>query len=168
MRGAVGIEHVAEGSQAGIWISKVMQHPGADDVLEGLLEFLGALDGELPHDEIVESVLAFQVARKRDALLADVDSDDPGSRPAQRVVRGLHRAASGDQNAAVVPVGLLGPKQVRLGAPAPIVPGATVRRQIVDRRRIRMPLIEFSNGRVVTHVRRAFSVDGAKTPSASS
>ncbi len=38
----------------------MVQHAGRDDVIEGLPELAGALDGQLTHLEIVERVFAFQ------------------------------------------------------------------------------------------------------------
>ena len=81
-------------------------------------------------------VFTLQLLRELDALRADVDSDYAGARPTQRVVSGLHRAAAGDQYAAVVAVRLVRPEEMRFGAPAPIVPGAAIDVQIVRGRRI--------------------------------
>ena len=147
MQGAARREHVAQRAQAGVGIGQMVQHAGADDVLEGLPEFGGALDGELAHLEVVERVLALQLLRERDALRADVDADDSSARPAQRVVRRLRRAAAGDQDAAVFAVGLGRPEEMRFGAPARVVPGAAVRVEIVDGRRVGMRFVKSAHPR---------------------
>lgn len=63
------------------------QYPRADDVLEGFPSLGGPLDGELVKFEIVEGVLAFQLARELDALCANVDADDARARLPHGVAR---------------------------------------------------------------------------------
>ena len=116
------LEHVVQGPQPRIGVGQMVQHAGADHVVEALAEFGGALHGKLAHLEVGERVLALQLLRERDALGADVDPDDLGAGPAQRIVGGLGGAAAGDQYAAVVAVGLGRPEEMgirRVGAGRP-------------------------------------------------
>ena len=125
----------------------MVQHARADDVLECLAEFAGPLDGELPHLEVLQPVLALELFGERDAPRADVDADDARIRPADGVMRRLARAASRDQNAAIVAVGFGGLKQMRLGAAPPVVPRAAVRGDVVHRLRVGVAFVERSYAR---------------------
>ena len=145
VQGAVRRQHLAQRAQPGVGIGQVVQHAGADDVVETLAEFAGAFDGELSNLEIVELVFALELQLVRDAVFADVDSDDACPRPADGVVRGLRRAAAGDENAAIVAIGLVRPEEMRVGAPAIAVPGAPVGIEIVDRRRVGVTLVEVTH-----------------------
>ena len=56
-----------------------------------------------------------------------VDADDLRARPAHGVMGGLSRAAAGDEDAAVVPIGLGRPEEMRFGASPQGVPRPAVR-----------------------------------------
>ena len=75
--------------------------------------------------------MRFKLLRERNAIGADVDPDDLGAGPAQRIVGGLGGAAAGHQYAPVVAIWLCRPEEMGVGASAPIVPGLTVGFQIV-------------------------------------
>ena len=47
MHRAIRFEHIAQSSESGIGVRQMMQHPGADDLIETRREFTGPLDGEL-------------------------------------------------------------------------------------------------------------------------
>jgi len=81
----------------------VVKHPCANDLVERLAEFVGALDGEPVDRQVVESVLALQLARERDARLAQVDADDAPTRRAESGGGGAAdtRRRAGDDGAAV-------------------------------------------------------------------
>ena len=93
-----------------------------------------------------------QVARERtraskarvehDTFGADVDSDHLGARPAQRVMGGLGGAAASNQYAAVVAIWFVRREEMGIGAPAMVIRELAVGLQIVDRRRVRMTLVE--------------------------
>ena len=111
IEGAGRLEHVVQGPQPRIGVGQVVQHAGADHVVEALAEFGRALNGEQAHLEVGERVFAFQPLGERDALCADVDPDDLGARPAHRIVGGLSGAAAGHQDAPVFAVGPAGQKR---------------------------------------------------------
>ena len=136
---------VAPGRRTRVGVGQMVQHAGADDVLEALTEFGGTLHGELAHLEVGERVLLLQPLREREALGADIDPDDLGAGPAQSIVGGLGSAAARDQYAAVVAVRLGRPEEMRVGASAPIVPGLTVRLQVIHRRRVGVIFVKFAD-----------------------
>ena len=129
-------------AQPGIGVGQVVQHAGADHVLEALAELRGALHFELAHFEVGECVLALQLLRERDALGADVDPDDPGAGPPHRIVGGLGGAAAGHQDAAIVAEGFGRPEQMGVGASALVVPEFPVGLQVVHRRRVRVTFVK--------------------------
>ena len=94
------------------------------------------------NSRLSRAYLSFKALRERDTFGADVDSDDLGARPAQRVMGGLGGAAAGDQYAAVVATRLVRPEEMGIGAPAMVIPEPAVGLQIVHRRRVRMTLVE--------------------------
>ncbi len=136
------LEHVVQDPQPRIGVGQMVQHASANDVLEALTEFGRALHSELAHLEVGERVLALQPLRERDAVGADVDPDDLGAGPAQRVVGGLGGAAAGHQYAPVFAVGLGGPEEMVFGASAPVIPGLTIGLQVVHRRRVGMTFVK--------------------------
>ena len=96
-------EHVAKRAQADVRVGQVMEHAGAHDLVERAPQFPDALDRELMEFEIVEVVLALQIARVAQAGLADVDGRDSRLGLAQRMAGRLRRAAAGDQDLLVLP-----------------------------------------------------------------
>ena len=126
MQGARWSEDVVQRAQACIGVEKVVEHAGADDVFEGFTEFGRVFQRKLTHFQVVECVSALQALRECDALCTDIDADDLRARPAHGVMGGLSGAAPGNEDAAVVPIRLVGPEEMRFGAPAPIVPGFAV------------------------------------------
>ncbi len=136
------LEHVVQGPKPRIGVGQMVQHAGADHVLEALAEFGDALHGELAHIKVGERVFALQPLRERDAVSADVDPDDLGAGPAQRIVGGLGGAAAGHQYSPVFAVGLGGPEEMVFGASAPVIPGLTVGLQVVHARRVGMTFVK--------------------------
>src|SRR6266851_9126218 len=102
-----GLEHLAQRPKTCVGVGQMVQHAGADYVFEASPEVRRAVHGELAYLQVVEGVPVLQGLRERDTFGADVDPDDLGARPAQRVMGGLCGAAAGDQYAAVVAIGLV-------------------------------------------------------------
>ena len=113
---AAGRQHVAQGPQARVGVGEMMEHAGADDLIEGRPQLADALDGELADLEIVELVLSLELLGVADAGRAEVDARHPGRRPAQGVLGRLRGPAAGDQDRVVLAVGLRGPEQMIVGA----------------------------------------------------
>ena len=53
------LKHVMQGPQPRIGVGQMVQHAGADYVLEALAELGGALHSELPHARLVSAYLRF-------------------------------------------------------------------------------------------------------------
>ena len=83
-------------TQAGVWVGQVVQDAGGDDVVKFPVQIAGTFDGQLYNLQIVQAVLLFQLPGFPDACLANIDADDPCFRPAQGMLGGLRRAATGD------------------------------------------------------------------------
>ena len=131
----------------------MMQHAGTDNQIELALELTHTLEWQLPGFEIGEVVLLFQLVRVRDARRADVAADDVCVRVNDRVLGGLRRSASGNENVEICAVRPIGPQQVELGAMpvliAPLVAGAV---EVLHRRWIRMARVELAD-RIGVHAR---------------
>ena len=92
-----GLEHVAQRAQPGVRIGKMVQHAGADDLVERRSQLADALDRQLVDLEIVELVFALErlgvatlvalksmpvtrAAGQRNACLAACDVPQPATR----------------------------------------------------------------------------------------
>ena len=104
VHGTVGRQHLVQRPQALVGVGQVMQDPGADDVLEAAPQFGRSLERQLPKLEVLDAVLALKLHRLLDAGGADIDADHLRPWPAQRDLGGLRGAATGHQDAAVVPI----------------------------------------------------------------
>ena len=100
---AFGPKHVAQGAQTAVRVGQMVQHPGADDLVEGLPELLHTLDRQLVQIEVREPVLALQLTRAAQADGADVDARNVRLGLDERVARRLRGAAARDQDLPVSP-----------------------------------------------------------------
>jgi hypothetical protein len=117
-------EHVAQRLQSRIGVGQVAQHAGADNVLETVTQLRCALYRKLVNLEIVEAVLVLSASVL--SMLVVLTSIPARVRPAQSVLGRLGGATAGDQHAAVIAVGLVGPEEVGIGAPPPVIPAPPV------------------------------------------
>ena len=79
-----GREHVAQSAEAPVRIREVVEHAGADDLIEGLAQIAHrALERELVNLEVVEPVLSLELLGVANAGGAEVDAGHPRRRPAQ-------------------------------------------------------------------------------------
>src|SRR5262245_52635302 len=118
----------------------------AHDQIERTVQHAGAFDRQWLDLEIRQAVLLLELLRVLDARHADVDADDPGVRPAERVLGSLPRAASGDQDVEVATIRRAGPQQVILGPKSIRIPPLVARAiQILDGRRIGMTRVEIAH-----------------------
>ena len=105
-----------------------------------------ALDRKLTDLEIREVVLALQLRSVIQAGGADVNADDAGIGAAERILGGLPRSASGDEDIQVGAIRSFGPQQVVLGAMAILVlPLVTSAIQVGDGGRIGMAGVELAH-----------------------
>ena len=101
MQRPIGLEDAAEGAKPGVGIGQVMEHAGADDLVELLAELSDVFDRQPMEFQIAQFVFALQLARVAEARLADVNSRHMSVRLAHRVSRGLRGAAAGDEISAL-------------------------------------------------------------------
>ena len=147
MKRAAWREHLAQRAQSVAWARQVVKHAGADDLLERAFQIAGALHCKMSHFEVLERICAFQIERMRDAGFADIDAYNAGVRPSDGIMRGLIRAAAGDEDTAVIAIGLIRPEQICVGSPAFVGPCTTIRIDIVSRRRVWMVVVKLSDPR---------------------
>src|SRR5262249_2309282 len=112
MHGPVRFEHAAQSSKPRIGVGKMMEHPGADDVIEGPLQLVYPIDGELIDLEGAQVVLSLEFFSTADARRAEIDAGNPSARPPQGIPGSLRRAASRNEDGVVFPVGSRGPKKM--------------------------------------------------------
>ena len=58
VHGSSGVEDRAEGPESCVGVAEMMEDAGADDLVEGGVEFMDAIDGELMDVEVGEVVFA--------------------------------------------------------------------------------------------------------------
>ena len=63
MHRSIRLEYAAQGLEPGIRVGQMMQHPGADDLVEARLQLANTLDRQLVKLQIVEFVGASAVPR---------------------------------------------------------------------------------------------------------
>src|SRR3954466_5183915 len=75
-----------------------MEHTGRDHEVERPLELPSLLEGHLPKLEIAEPVQLLEKTLMGERRLRDVDADDMAVGIRERVVRGLARPATGNED----------------------------------------------------------------------
>jgi len=102
--------------------------------------------------EILQIVLALKTARVAKARVADVDRRDSSIGLAERVPRGLRRAAAGDQDFLVSDRLPGGPRQMEFGsATVPVLVQVAVLVQTSKRGRIWHPFVEVADFLAAVH-----------------
>src|SRR5262245_55619733 len=143
MHGTVRFEHAAKSSEPGIGVGKMMEHPGADDVIEALLQLMHPINGELIDLESAQVVLPLEFLSAAYARGAEIDAGNPGPRPPQGIPRRLRCAASRNQDGVVLPIGKSGEKKMMVRAAFLwVLPEPSIVLEAVDRRGIWVPLVE--------------------------
>ena len=121
----------------------MVEHAGADNLVERLAELLDLLDREPTEVEISKAVLSLKLARVTEACFADVDSGDMRIGLAHRMGRGLRGSTTGDQNLPPCPLNFRRPKQKRERSPSIGIPiELAMLVEVAQRRRIRVALVE--------------------------
>ena len=143
MHGSVRFEHASQGCESGIRVREMMENSGADNLVEGLLQFAYAIDGKLMDLKIGQVIFALERLRPLHTRRADVDAGDLSCRPAQRMLCRLGCSAAGNENGIVFLVGPAGPKEVIIRAALSLVlPCPSILIQAFDRRRIGIAVVE--------------------------
>lgn len=124
----------------------MVQHARANDLIECLAEFADALDLKSMEIEIAKTMLFLKTARMAQTGFTDVDRRHMSVRLGERILCGLRRPATGDQDLSVWPRLLQRPQQKRL-RPAPMRVGIAIAawRKIADRRGIRVGIVKRAN-----------------------
>lgn len=137
------IQDVSKGAQTEVRVGKVMQHPGAHDVIERAPKLLDPLDRKVVQLEVLQIVLALEIARVAKARLADVDGDDSRIRLTERVSRRLRGAAARDEDLLASAHRLGRPQEMKQRTSTVRVPvQVAMLIQAGERRRIRHRLVE--------------------------
>ena len=101
----------------------MVQHASADDMIEVRPKLGDALERQLPQSRLWMLCLRFSFAVASMLALLKSMPVTCALRPSQRMFRGLRRAATGDEDAAVVAKGSSGQKEMGFGPPPLAVPG---------------------------------------------
>ena len=146
MQRAVGGKDAAQRSKTSVGVGEMVEHPGANDLVEGLPELADALDRQLVQIEVPQAMLLLKAARMAQTGWADIDRRHMGMRLGEGIFCGLRRPTTSDQDPSVWPRLFQRPQQKRL-RPEPVgVPIAiAARRKIADRRRIRVGIVKRAN-----------------------
>jgi hypothetical protein len=143
MHGAVRLEHAAKTSEPSIGVGKVMEYPGADDVIEALPQLMYPIDGELIDLESAQVVLSLEFLGTAHARGAEIDAGNRGPRPPQGIPRRLRCAASRNKDGVVSLIGKSGPKKMMVRtAFLWVLPEPSIVLEAVDWRRIRVSFVE--------------------------
>ncbi len=140
---SVWLEHIAQSRQTCVGIDEMMQNPGADDLIEALLQLACLLDSQLLYLKVLEIVFAFQIFCSAETYPAEVNTCDLRLRPSHRILRRLRRSTTGDENRKVFLIRPIGPKQMKVRyALLTVVPDASIVVEIIDWPRVGIPLVE--------------------------
>src|SRR5271167_1428822 len=124
----------------------MVEHAGADDLVEQLAEFPDLLDRHPMKIEVLQAIFSLKIARVAQAGLADVDCRYTSIGLAQRMDGSLRRSTAGDQDFSICSRLLRRPQQ-KGQCPTPIgLPiELAVPIEVADRRRIRVALVKGSH-----------------------
>jgi hypothetical protein len=146
MHGAVRLECLAQRGKARVGVLEMMQHTGADDLIEAGPQLVDTLDRQLADFQIRQAVRAAKLLGTADAGLADVDRDHLRVGPAYGVPGGLRCATAGHEDGKVVPIGFGRPEEVVVSeTPMLIEPELSVRLKARDGPRIGIPVVEVAD-----------------------
>src|SRR5262245_27810363 len=81
MHGPVRFEHAAKRSEPRIGVGKMMEYPGADDVIEAPLQLMYPIEGKLIDLESAQVVLSLELLGTAYARRAEIDTGNRSSRP---------------------------------------------------------------------------------------
>jgi len=137
------VEDAAQSSEPRIGVGKMMEYPGADDVIEAPLQLVYPIDGELMDLESAQVVLSLEFLSTAYARGAEIDAGNPSSRPPQGIPGRLRCAASRNEDGVVLPVGKSGPEKMMIRAAFLwVLPEPSIVLEAVDRWGIRVPFVK--------------------------
>src|SRR5262249_922025 len=136
-------------SETGVGVGKMMEDPGANDVIEARLQLVYPIDGEVMDLESAQLVLLLEFLGTAHARRAEIDAGDASPRPPQGIPGRLGWAASRKEEGVIPPVGKRGPEKMMIRAAFLwVLPEPSIVLEAVDRRRIRVSFVK------VLHPRR--------------
>src|SRR5262245_51152090 len=94
----------------------MVQHASTDDQVEALVQLGGVFDGQLTCYEIRQVVLPLQRLSVLETGRADINTNHAGVGMTERILCGLPRSTSGDEDIQIGAVFLVRPMQMVLGA----------------------------------------------------
>ena len=143
MHRSVRLEHAAQSSEPRVRVRKMMQHPGADDLIEARPQLAYALDRKLADLEIVQVVFSLEFLGAAHARGAEVDTHHLGLGPAHGMLGRLRGPATGNQNRVIFPIGSGRPEQMIISVtPLLILPELSIPIEAVDWPGIRIAFVE--------------------------
>jgi hypothetical protein len=121
----------------------MVQHAGADNLIEGLAETPNVFDREPMEIEVSQTVFSLKIASVAQTGFANVDPGYMRVRFAHRIGGGLRRAAAGDEDSSIRARRLPRPEEKRLRPPTIRVPVKfAMPVKVAERRRIWMALVK--------------------------
>jgi hypothetical protein len=151
VHGSVGFEDGAEGAEPGVRVAEMMEDSSRDDLIEGGVQFVDAIDGELVDLEVGEVVFALEIFGVADAGCTEVDGGDVCGGPSEGVLCSLRGSAAGDEDGEGVAIRKGGPVEMKVGATAlEVLPMGSVGVEVFDGRRVRITIVEVPD--LVCHV----------------
>ena len=143
---AVRTKDIAKRTQTEVRVRQVMEHAGADDLVERAPKLVDALNRKLMKLEVLQTILSLEIARVAQARVADVYRGDSGIGLAKRVPGRLRCAAAGDEDFLVSAQRLGRPHQMeQRPATVRILVQIAVFIQAGERCRIRHPFVEVAD-----------------------
>src|ERR1700726_3158905 len=120
-----------------------MENTCAYNLIEAHSQIVYLLDGKLVDLKIFQVVFSLELLRMAQTRCAAVDASNLRFRPTQRMLGRLRCPAAGDEDGLVFPIGLSGPKQMKVcAASLAVLPQASISVEIVDRPRIGVTVVE--------------------------
>jgi hypothetical protein len=116
----------------------MVENSGANNLIEAVAQLSSPLHRKLLQVKVGEVMFSLEFFG-----LAEVNSSDPGMRPPDCILGGLGCPAAGNENGKIFPVRLSGPEQMKVGyAFLGILPEATIIREVIDRSRVGITVVE--------------------------
>src|SRR5215510_3177082 len=111
----------------------MVDHPGADNLIEARFQIVYPIDGELADLEIVQIVFPLELLGTAHAGCAEVDTGNLSRRPTQRMLGRLRRPAAGNETGLVFPIRACRPEEM-IVRPAllPVLPELSIFLEAVD------------------------------------
>src|SRR4029077_2160870 len=111
-RSTIRFEHAAQSAEPRIGVRKMMENPGADNLIEAHFQVTYLLDGKLTDLEIVQVVFPLELLGTAHTVCAEVDAGNLSRRPTQSMLGRLRCPAAGNEDGLVFPIGSYRPEEM--------------------------------------------------------